>query len=245
MDGANRLRRVGVGHQQRDIPLRRSLRDGDHVDAFGARAPRIPSRQCPRCPSCLRRPPPRWRPNPAPKSRQGDRGRARTRTPSSSARDDARSFRRTDDEADVVLRRRLRNHEDVRLQIGRTTSNVFAAMPGMPCIPVPLISTSATFRMAVTALTPRADRWPDRADARAGMARVEAVENSDGNALAGGRKNRLVVQNLRPVVGQLRRLAIRNLETASRRPGLRSGWPSSRRPHPSRSTPRRHPAPRR
>ena len=38
-----------------------------------------------------------------------------------------------------------------------TTSNVLATIPGIPCMPVPLIATRMTPRMDVTAFTPWAD----------------------------------------------------------------------------------------
>jgi hypothetical protein len=41
-----------------------------------------------------------------------------------------------------------------------TTSNVLAAMPGMPCMPVPLMAMRITPRIDVTALTPCADGLP-------------------------------------------------------------------------------------
>ena len=41
-----------------------------------------------------------------------------------------------------------------------TTSKAFATIPGMPCIPVPLMVTSVTCRIEVTALTPCAEGSP-------------------------------------------------------------------------------------
>ena len=41
-----------------------------------------------------------------------------------------------------------------------TAAKVFATMPGMPCIPLPLIETRLTCRIEVTALTPRDDGCP-------------------------------------------------------------------------------------
>ena len=41
-----------------------------------------------------------------------------------------------------------------------TAANALATMPGMPCIPLPLIETRLTLRMEVTALTPRDDGCP-------------------------------------------------------------------------------------
>ena len=41
-----------------------------------------------------------------------------------------------------------------------TTSNAFATMPGMPCMPVPLIVMRLTPRIEVTALTPGIDGSP-------------------------------------------------------------------------------------
>src|SRR5687767_14731607 len=52
-------------------------------------------------------------------------------------------------------------------------------------------------------------------DACAGMPRVEAVEDADRNTLPERGKNRLVVQHLRTVVGELRRLAVGNLRQRS------------------------------
>src|SRR5215510_1843005 len=41
-----------------------------------------------------------------------------------------------------------------------TAARAFAAMPGMPCMPMPLTVIRLTWRIEVTALTPRADGWP-------------------------------------------------------------------------------------
>ena len=102
-----------------------------------------------------------------------------------------------------------------------TTSNAFATIPGIPCMPVPLIPIRLTLRIDVTAFTPSARRIAFDADPRARMRRVEAVQDPHRNTLAERGQDRLVVQDLRAVVGELRGLAVGNLRQRLRARHLR------------------------
>ena len=244
MDGAHGAGGVALGHDERDVPLGRSLRDGDDVDAGRRRARR---RRWPRCPACRasgRRPPRRSPPAARRRSPRCARASARTRA--------RRAARVTTRGASAALMTKQMLFSDEACEIistlaccAATTSNVLATIPGMPCMPVPLIATRMTPRIDVTALTPRADGLPSTLTRVPGMRRVEAVEDAHRDALAERRKNRLVVQDLGAVVRQLRRLAVGNLRAACAPRAPPTGSPSSRRRRRSRSTLRRRRARRR
>ncbi len=132
----------------------------------------------------------------------------------------ARRLRRANHEADVVLGRGLGNHQDVRLLLGHDIERLRDDAGN------PLHARSADPDQADAAN--RGDRLHAghrriafHAHARAGVRRVETVQDPHRNALAERGQDRLVVQHLRAVVGELGRLAVGNLRQRLRARHLR------------------------